>query len=407
MGCVTRKTSMARLLCILGGIIVLAGLTTTPTQAKIVETFSIGPWHAEVYTSDDGKFSLCSGSANYRSGIDLNVLIDRKYNWSLLLWNRNWNFKKTEREVRIKYNGGAWLTVQGSAEGNAIWLYMPTTSTDVELFRASSVLDVSAFGVTQGFNLTGTRRLMQGLVDCVNARLAQEPPSDVAANDQPDTAPAPSPAPATNSGGSGTGFYVSSQGHIVTNEHVISGCQTIKIVRAGEAPEAASLLRVDRVNDLAVLKSSNIPMTSLPQLRTARVRVGEPVAVFGYPLLGTLSASGNITSGNISSLAGLGDDVRHFQISAPIQPGNSGGPLLDMSGNILGVTNAKLNEVKSAQETGTLPQNVNFAIKSSVVANFLDAHSIGYALADETKPTQSLPDVAEKAKTFTVQVLCN
>lgn len=135
------------------------------------------------------------------------------------------------------------------------------------------------------------------------------------------------------------------------------------------------------------------------------MRVGDQVAVFGFPLAGTLSTSGSLTSGNISSMAGLGDDVRLFQISAPIQPGNSGGPLLDMSANVVGITNMKLNELVTAEQTGSLPQNVNFAIKAAVAASFLDAHSIKFD-ATPNKLVLPLPDVVDRAKEFTVQVIC-
>src|SRR4029079_10829288 len=93
------------------------------------------------------------------------------------------------------------------------------------------------------------------------------------------------------------------------------------------------------------------------------VRAGEAIAVYGFPLAGVLSSTGNVVSGNVTALTGLGDDVRYFQISAPIQPGNSGGPLMDYSGLVVGIVNAKLNDLAFAKTTGDLPQNVNFAIK--------------------------------------------
>ena len=80
---------------------------------------------------------------------------------------------------------------------------------------------------------------------------------------------------------------------------------------------------------------------------------------------------------------------------------------MDMKGNVIGVTNMKLNEIAFANETGSLPQNVNFAIKASVVANFLDTHSIPYQVAQDDEPEIVLADVVEKAKKFTVQVICN
>jgi hypothetical protein len=98
------------------------------------------------------------------------------------------------------------------------------------------------------------------------------------------------------------------------------------------------------------------------------------VYVFGFPLSGLLSSSGNFTSGSISAVAGLGDDSRMFQMTAPVQPGNSGGPLLDGHGNVVGVVVSKLNALAVTRATSDVPQNVNFAIKAAVVDAFLSAH---------------------------------
>ncbi|MBB3810626.1 hypothetical protein FHS81_002728 [Pseudochelatococcus contaminans] len=102
----------------------------------------------------------------------------------------------------------------------------------------------------------------------------------------------------------------------------------------------------------------------------------EYAAVFGYPLTGILTSSGNFTQGSVTALAGLRDDNRMLQISAPVQPGNSGGPLLDDAGNVVGVVVSKLNALKVAAATDDLAQNVNFAIKASVVQGFLEAQGI-------------------------------
>jgi serine protease Do len=94
--------------------------------------------------------------------------------------------------------------------------------------------------------------------------------------------------------------------------------------------------------------------------------VGESIFVYGFPLTGLLSSSGNFTVGTITSIAGLGDDSRIMQISAPVQPGNSGGPLLDRSGNVVGIIVSKLNALRLAQVTQDMAQNINFAIKASI-----------------------------------------
>ena len=115
--------------------------------------------------------------------------------------------------------------------------------------------------------------------------------------------------------------------------------------------------------------------------------------------------SGNIVQGNVSSLAGLGDDARFFQITAPVQPGNSGGPLLDMSGSVSGIVNSKLDGMKVAAASGDIPQNVNFAIKVNVATNFLDAHSVSYSTA-AVGTAVDLATVADRARPFTALIVC-
>jgi S1-C subfamily serine protease len=130
------------------------------------------------------------------------------------------------------------------------------------------------------------------------------------------------------------------------------------------------------------------------------------VAVFGFPLASILSSSGNFTRGDVTALAGVEDDSRFVQISAPVQPGNSGGPLLDASANVIGVVSSKLNALKTMAATqGDIPQNVNFAIKSSIAANFLETNRVQY---DVGAPSMPLPatELAERARAISVFVTC-
>ncbi len=109
--------------------------------------------------------------------------------------------------------------------------------------------------------------------------------------------------------------------------------------------------------------------------------------------------------GNVTALAGLRDDSRSIQISAPIQPGNSGGPVLDDAGRLIGVVVAKIDDLAVAKRTGSLPQNINFAIRASTLMNFLDANAISYSSAisgEALGPTK----VAERAAAASAQVAC-
>jgi S1-C subfamily serine protease len=157
------------------------------------------------------------------------------------------------------------------------------------------------------------------------------------------------------------------------------------------------------VNDLALLKANARP-DKVAALRLTP-RLGEAVEAFGYPLADLLSTSGNFSLGNISALSGLADDSRYLQISVPVQPGNSGGPLLDQHGNVVGVVSEKLSARFVMRTKGDIPENVNFAVKASVAADFLQTNDIKFAAGDSTQAMES-PDLAEQAKAMSVFVEC-
>ena len=206
--------------------------------------------------------------------------------------------------------------------------------------------------------------------------------------------------------GTGTGFVVNGTGNVVTNAHVVADCSQLQVVHAGKSYEA-SRQSFDRQNDLALLTSTFRSESQGLNIDTAVAgRLGEDIVAVGYPLYGVLSTSLKVTTGNISATAGLEDDSRYYQISAPIQPGNSGGPLFNKRGSIIGIVSAKLDDLWSIKSFGTLPQNVNFAIKSSVLEVFLRASSIEFNHRSDTQSDLATPDIAELAKDSTVQILC-
>ena len=125
----------------------------------------------------------------------------------------------------------------------------------------------------------------------------------------------------------------------------------------------------------------------------------------GYPLSGLLATTPNVSVGNVSALAGIGDNSRYLQISAPVQSGNSGGPLLDASGHLIGIVTGKLDATRIFQVLGDIPQNVNFAIKAEVVRTFLDSKGITYQTA-RSEGQLSPADVGEMARPLTVQIEC-
>jgi serine protease Do len=197
---------------------------------------------------------------------------------------------------------------------------------------------------------------------------------------------------------SGTGFFAATN-FIVTNNHVVKECTKPVRVRYPESAwYSATISGQDDTNDLALLHT-DMKGDAVGAFRL-QPRLGETVAVYGFPYADILSSSGNFTLGNVTSLSGLKDDTRLLQISSPVQPGNSGGPLLDMSGRVLGVVVSQLKILPDS-----VPQNVNFAIRAAIAINFLEAKGatldVGTSKAD-LPPTE----VADLAKRFTVQVLC-
>jgi S1-C subfamily serine protease len=202
---------------------------------------------------------------------------------------------------------------------------------------------------------------------------------------------------------SGTGFFITKQGHVLTNNHVVENCGLIRVFMDQAAWSDARKIATDAENDLALLSTDLAP----PRVAAPRagLRLGEYVALFGYPYLDFLSASGNFTQGNVTALAGIGDDSRFLQISAPVQPGNSGGPLIDQSGNLAGIVTSKLDALKIAEANGDVPQNVNFALKASIVASFLESHEVSYTAGTKTAPLKP-EELAAQAKSMSVLVLC-
>jgi uncharacterized protein len=222
----------------------------------------------------------------------------------------------------------------------------------------------------------------------------------LAAEWRPKTASASqeTPSPKTPEAYTGTAFFVSDNGAALTNAHVVEKCQQIRV-----AGGRARLLARDGANDLALLETDQRPA----KWATWRLslRQGEDIVVYGFPLTGVLSSGGNVVTGNVTALAGLGDDSRYLQISAPVQLGNSGGPLFDRYGNVVGVVVAKLDALRIVSATGDIPQNVNFAIKASMVIAFLEAQRVKHS-EERAAGGLSTPDIATRAQALTAQVVC-
>ena len=202
----------------------------------------------------------------------------------------------------------------------------------------------------------------------------------------------------------GTGFVVSSAGYVLTNYHVIEeDCGSITTRINGE-DQPLTLLASDPANDLAILKLPK-PRDHFARFRDRDVRLAESISVAGFPLRDMLSSTIHITTGLVSNLAGMYDNTSSFQITAAVQPGNSGGPVLDRAGRVVGVVVSGLNAEEMLQETGRIPQNVNFAIKTSVVRSFLEANSIEFSLASSTVARET-DEIAADASLYTLALTC-
>ena len=205
--------------------------------------------------------------------------------------------------------------------------------------------------------------------------------------------------------GSGTGFVVSAEGHILTNHHVIDSCarQTFQI--RGNAAVDATVLSSNAATDLALL-SADISTTPATFSGMQSVRLGDEVIVFGFPLAGDLSSQGNLTNGIVSALSGLDDDLSRLQMTAQIQPGNSGGPVMNRSGEIMGVVVETANDEFFREQRGTDVQNLNFAIRDYIATSFLETNNINYETSAGESADQSIADIAEAAQQFTGIIMC-
>lgn len=179
---------------------------------------------------------------------------------------------------------------------------------------------------------------------------------------------------------SGTGFFISEDGYLLTALHVVSDAARIAVkTEAGTFP--ATLVKADKADDVALLKV-NGKFHALPVAPSRGMKLGETVFTIGFPNIELQGYAAKLTRGEISSLTGLQDDPREFQISVPVQPGNSGGPLVNQCGNVVGIVEAQLADIATLKTTGSLPQNVNYALKSSLFNALLE----------------SLPEVSAKLK---------
>jgi S1-C subfamily serine protease len=170
---------------------------------------------------------------------------------------------------------------------------------------------------------------------------------------------------------SGSGFFITEDGYLITNAHVLGDSTQVRVKTAsGILP--AKVVKVDTGDDLALLKTEGA-FAPLPVTTSGSTKLGATVITVGFPNIDLQGFEPKFSRGEIGSLAGLQDNLHFFQISVPVQPGNSGGALVDEHGNAIGVVSGKLSAKATLSTSGTLPENVNYAVKSSFLLAFLES----------------------------------
>ncbi len=177
----------------------------------------------------------------------------------------------------------------------------------------------------------------------------------------------------------GTGFAVSSDGLIVTAYHVIEGAQTIKVYSSKDSFVMAQILHSDPMNDLAILKIEKPTSSFLKVAPMRSVKTGDRVFTIGFPMSSLLGEEAKYTEGVVSSLSGMKGASSFLQITVPVQPGNSGGALVNEEGDVVGIITSTVAILPFIKESGALPQNVNWAVK-----------------ADYLRPLIELPEAEQK-----------
>ncbi len=380
----------------------------------------------------------CSMVATFDGAAEIEVGGDSRrgeLTYFLVFSKPSWAYEPgKDYEVTVEYDGSnVWA-------GDGIGARLPERNgvalegvhgEAIDDFAAAKTLSLKIGSREHGvFDLSGGREGIAKLRECIAAvddgrvSLAENGGNDGADIPSP-PAPAPTPkedeskrddAPPGGAEGEpdrgkgpvmsyGSGFFVDDAGYLLTNAHVVKDCGYPTLRFGDGRTEPIVIVARDEANDLALLKIRGRSPAYAKFRGAPPIRLGESVVVFGYPLSGYLSKNGNLSTGLVASLAGAGDHEAEMQISAPVQSGNSGGPVVDQSGHVVGVVVAKSNTKTIAKDYVEVIQNANFAVKADVAKAFLDRFAVSY----ETEPPGEdlkTPDVADIVRASSAQVIC-
>ncbi|WP_407177593.1 S1C family serine protease [Bradyrhizobium sp. STM 3562] len=375
----------------------------------------VGNWIGGAFSDDStGAFSHCAATTSYASGVSLVVGQNAANAWLLSFASPDFHLNKGETlPIDVTFDGQAGARLFATANSN-IMLTAILPPNVARAFQRASLMVAQAGKTTLQFNLTSTGPLLNVIATCVTRVKAQglnsagdfaklAAPKSASASDAPNTTGAPKTSKTISK--SGTGFVISASGHIVTNHHVVDGCTDIRGNLSGQPATELRVVSSDARNDLALLQGPTSSFKDFARIRDRSIRSGDSVVAIGYPFHGLLTSDFTVTTGIVSSLSGILNDTRYLQISAAVQPGNSGGPLFDTNGLIVGVVTGKLDAVTMVQATGSIPENINFAIKTGAIRDFLDNSVVPYETA-EPKGELKTPEIADKARAYTLLITC-
>lgn len=203
----------------------------------------------------------------------------------------------------------------------------------------------------------------------------------------------------------GTGFFINSQGYLITNYHVIETGKAFVLTDVDRNVYDAKVINYDITNDLAILQTTQLPKKWISIANSKSVKLGDRVFTLGYPLTSLQGQSIKFTDGSISSFSGMRDQPNVFQMTVPIQPGNSGGPLINSGGSVIGVVRGKLPDLKVVRDTNQLPQNVNYAVKSNYLIELLKSSRVSFTEASsKSSNSKQLSEVSESIENAVVLI---
>ena len=341
----------------------------TPRQYDGSSYAKIGWWTGSYRIV--GNMNGCDATAQYQDQtffqMSLIQSVSSEKEWAMFISNPRWNnwvAKKRQHTLQFVADDRRWRFYFSANDRNTLSVFNVKTDVINDIADADALKILSEdYGSLAGLDMKDSRAAIQAVVDCVR----DHPP--VVPSQRPTPTPTPTPTPQPETILSGTAFFVTSN-RLVTNNHVVKDCKSlIEIKSPGQASHPVYIDAQDDTNDLALLHTD----ASNPSVASFHngPRLGQQVGTYGFPYSGLLSSTGNFTLGYVTALSGMRDDSRFLQTSTPIQPGNSGGALIDMSGNVVGMLVSQLNAMLIMNFDGSIPQNVNFAIQTPIITNFL------------------------------------